>query len=661
MDKLNASKINDKFQELQEERRKILEQSYFLFFGTSIISAIFVSLLRPNPSLQNKLLMTFLSTLIMVIVYSIMSYSIKKVKNIRRFDWIVFSLALIFYITAIIFSPVQRILASIIVYPALVMLVFSTMNQLKVTLFFAVHGVIVLAYFLINPALEVVITAHNYVTLATIIIVMFVVMVRLIRLFNNYQKNISDDYKELNEKNMELHALNEEYYATQEELFEQYEEVTKLNDLNKKLAFFDDLTGVHNRNGFNRYIDSMIERRESDNHIVYIDIERFKDINSVYGYHIGDVIIQQMTKRIQDISGQIKEVARIGGDLFAFVIGSDIELEAFLESLQALNMEMTVEESAIAIRINVGILLEIDLSLSPDVMLQQVDTALNKAKQNQDFCYYVFDEKLHEQISRRVKMTQALEKAIDKKEVMAVFQPIVNASSGRVVAFEALARWQCAEFGFVSPSEFIPLAEKANLISGLTREILIQVCTFIKDKNVGKWCFVSVNISGSELRKADLAHWLTSIVDDYGVPHESIGFEVTETGLIERFEVAAKHLETLRKEGFSIYLDDFGVGYSSLNYMERLPIDVLKIDRSFITDIHLSTKKQQMVQMMTHLAKDLNLKTVAEGVEIEEEFELLKSYGIDRIQGYYFYKPMKLEELKNQDDLCYQVEENLLL
>lgn len=645
MNKQNESKINNKFIELQIGRKEVLEESYYLFFGSSIISGIVVGLLKPQTSIEQRISEILISTLIMSIVFTVISLSIRRMSNIKRFDWVVFVLAILFYLVTFLMSPVQKVLASIIVYPSLVMLVFSTMSRLKVSLFFGLHFILVLFYFIKDPKLEVVITAHNYVTLLTISIVMYVMMMKITKLFNEYQSNISDDFTSLNEKNIELQALNEEYLATQEELFEKYDEVSKLNELNERLAFFDELTGVNNRNGFIRFVEKLIQKGDQNNYMIFLDIVRFKDINSVYGYNIGDAIIRQMVGRIEALPFEVKEKARLGGDLFAMVISNKIEWEVLLLALNRLNDEMQIEDFAIGIRTNMGILEALDLDLSAGMILQQVDVALNKAKESSDQYFYIYGNKLSNEITRRVRMTQALEKAIDNKEITIVMQPIVDVKTKNIISFESLARWQSEEFGNVSPGEFIGLAEKTKLIRGITWLMLHYVCGFISQYHLENIVTVSVNISGYELRKKDLADWLTEIVDQFEIPHTAIAFEVTETGLIEQFETAAGHLELLRQRGFKIYLDDFGVGYSSLNYLEKLPIDVLKIDRSFIKDIDSNEKKQQMVQMMLHLSEDLHLTTVAEGVETEKEYKLLESYGIHRIQGYYFYKPMTTLDL----------------
>jgi EAL domain-containing protein (putative c-di-GMP-specific phosphodiesterase class I) len=242
-------------------------------------------------------------------------------------------------------------------------------------------------------------------------------------------------------------------------------------------------------------------------------------------------------------------------------------------------------------------------------------------------------------------MSYALEQAVQNKSLYMVFQPIYNSIGDQVYGFESLVWWEDRELGFVPPDIFIGVAEKSNLIHRLSDVIQNKIWDFTgKINEVNKGLYISINISGKELSRPDFAERFIENARQKYIEPSNIGIEVTESSMINNLELAEKQLLRLKQEGFQIYLDDFGTGYSSLSYLYKLPIDVLKIDKSFIDQIITEKNKEYLLRGIIQLARQLSIETLAEGVETEKQVEILKNIGVDYIQGYYYSKPLSFDD-----------------
>lgn len=631
----------DLFASLHSERQKLMLQAYLVYFVSSFFTTYIIVSYKPFLTLQEKIIQTSVSSVLMFFTFLILFISYKFIHNYKQIDTVVLLMTLTLYSIVVLFSQTQKILATLILFPGFFLLIFTTMDKIKISVFVIIHLFVTVYFYIADPTFTVEVMPYNYFSIAVITCLVLFTAYRLSSVFENYQYNISQDLIELNQKNQELNALNEEYYATQEELFEKYDEVIRLNAINEQYAFFDALTQFSNRNGFIRRLDQLVAEGREDYVLTFVDVKNFKDINSVYGYHMGDELLIQITESIQAFPIDYLLIARISGDLFGLITENTTTVDQLLLYLNSLNQTYYIQDSEIAAGIKCGILSKIDPNKSTKGIIQSVDIALNKAKERTNSFFYIYDDQLQSDIEKRVKMTQALESAIKSKHITCVYQPIIDSKSQNTVGFETLARWIDANFGYVSPSEFIPLAEKTHLIEHLGTHVIHTACGVLqKLQEIDSTLNISINVSGNQLANPDFSENLQWIVNSYSLNYSSIALEVTETDLIKDIELAKRQLTLLREKGFLIYLDDFGTGYSSLNYLSQLPIDVLKIDRSFITDLHLSQKKQHLLHTILILASELNIKTIAEGVELQVEYELLKEMGIDRIQGYYFSKPL---------------------
>lgn len=625
---------------LQKDRQYQLLQGFMIYFILSAVIMVAVTFVRDNVGVGQKIVELLIGLCMLLFFALLMTFIYKKSTNYIVFDNFVLIMTLIYSSFSMFFSQDNLILANVIYFPVFLFFVFSTLSTIRITIFLSVHISLTIYSYLSHPYFSFQMNPTNYLTIIMSSITVFVLAFRLMVLYNSNIKKMSQDYIELSQRNIELNALNEEYYATQEELFDKYDEVSLLNQNNEKLAFFDSLTHLPNRNGFLRYICELKNEKIHTQYVVFADIERFKDINSVYSYVIGDELICEIARRLSTLPLKINTSARIAGDLFALVIEGDYEKQDLINKLSLLTDEFITENFSIALKMNFGILKLQEYHLEAEEILRSVDAALNQAKvyRHQNYCFY--DRHLVEETEKWFVMNQALEKAIQNNQIISVFQAIIDTSTQEIIAYETLARWTDEVLGPISPIDFIQLAERTGLIIPLSEKIIHQACQFIQRLS-GDYekIMVSVNLSGAQLRTDGFCDSIIAIVDEYQIDYSRIGLEVTETDMIYDFENADNQLRLLKEKGFRVYLDDFGTGYSSLNYLGRLPIDIIKIDRSFITDIHNKPEQQPMIKAIVTLARDCKLITVAEGVETEEEYEFLKTMGIELIQGYLFSRP----------------------
>lgn len=642
-----SSGIKEQLNNLQKERQKQLMQSFMIYFATAAISSIIVSFVREYDSLSRHLI-ELTAALLIVGVFALSIYIVYKMtRGHEAFDTAVLIMVLIYYGFAMLFSTENMVLAATIYFPMYIFLVFSTMSKLRMSIFVGIHGMIVIYNFITRPNYTYRMNEVNYLTIVLVTGTVLIIAYRLIMLYNFYMKDLSEGYKTLSDNNLELTALNEEYIATQEELFNKLDEVKELNEANERLAYYDSLTGIYNRNGFMRRLKTFSDKKDRESYIVYADIERFKDINSVYGYKIGDEIIRYISQKIKTLPVKVDLAARIAGDLFAIIVNGHYDETELVKALDGIAGDVVLDEFTISLRLNYGVLPLLNKPLSEKEIIQAVDVALNKAKEMSNRHHFFYDERMGEDIEKRVVLTQALEKAITGKGIYTVYQGVVDADTGITVAYETLARWEDETIGSISPAMFIPLAEQTGLINPLGDVVLEGMLEFVKQlQGIGKNIITTLNVSSRQLLMGDFDQHLLEVLDREGIDCKTIGVEVTETDLIDNFDMAVKQLQVLRQRGIRVYLDDFGTGYSSLSYLSKLPIDVLKIDRVFITDIHKDVSRQPTLRAIVALAKECELKTVAEGVETIEEYEYLKKMGIHMIQGFYFSKPEKPENIE---------------
>jgi len=422
--------------------------------------------------------------------------------------------------------------------------------------------------------------------------------------------------------------------------------MSESEDRTRFLALHDPLSGLPNRGFFRERLEATIaEVRQGRPPIAvfYIDLDHFKDVNDTLGHPIGDELIRNVAQRLSRTLRGDDFLARLGGDEFAIITTATFEqtaLEAIARRLiTTLCAPYAIEGHTVVIGASIGIVL-VDQHTDHDVtdVMRYADMALYRAKSEGRNRACIYDATMETDLSNRKRLEQSLREAIEDQRLHVLYQPIVNSSGEKIVGVEALARWSDAERGYVSPSDFIPLAEHSGLIVELGRHVLRQACN---DGKAWPELVVAVNVSPIQFRQVDFVEMVERILSETGFDPKRLDLELTESMLIGNVEAAETAMVQLKALGVQLSLDDFGTGYSSLQYLRRFPFDKLKIDRSFVHRIEKGADAAAIVS----LGRGLGMKVTAEGVETAEQHLFLRAAGVHSLQGYYFGQPCTAGEI----------------
>jgi len=419
-------------------------------------------------------------------------------------------------------------------------------------------------------------------------------------------------------------------------------------------ALHDPLTGLHNRIYFMdqllRAIDRSHRRSNYQAAVLYLDLDRFKIVNDSLGHAIGDSMLLSIADRLQSSLRTGDTLARLGGDEFAILL-DDIEgiqdaIRVAERLQQSLELPFNLFGHEVFTTASIGIAQTSTGYERAEDMLRDADTALYRAKAAGRARYALFDTEMHAQNLELLQLEAELRRAVEREEFVLYFQPVVNLKSGVISSFEALIRWQHPVRGLVFPHEFIPLAEETGLIMPIGEWVLRQAC-----KQAKLWAEsgyenvpIAVNLSARQLQDPKLPELVQSIMKEVGVPSELIHLEITESAAMQDIAVTVRALETLHSVGLQFSIDDFGTSYSSLSYLQRFPVTRLKIDQSFIWDIHEATDESGIITAIIAMGHILNLSVTAEGVETMRQLEFLQSKGCDDVQGFLISSAISEEE-----------------
>ncbi len=421
---------------------------------------------------------------------------------------------------------------------------------------------------------------------------------------------------------------------------------------NEKLAHYDSLTQLPNRQLFWSIVEQNCMHQEPF-YLLYIDIDNFKFINENYGHAEGDELLIIIAQRLQKLLKKEDVICRIGGDEFAVILknvngnNSDKSCMAIAQRvLTEVNIPYKVQhKDQLLITASIGVVHFPDDSNNPDLLVKYADLATYNAKLTGKSDIKFYSQELQQKTAQRISLENALREAINNDEFEVLLQPIMDIASGKIIKAEALVRWQSPDAGRIMPNDFIPLAEETGLIIPLGKLVFKHVCRHIKLlQQLGYHHKVSVNLSPKQIYDNSFSPFVYHTLTEYDVPPEQIEFEITESSLANNFEVVLNTLQQLKKGGVSISVDDFGTGYSSLAYLKRLPVDYLKIDRSFIIGIANDGGDQAIVSAVIVMAHSLKLKVIAEGVENVEQLKCLTEMNCDAVQGYLFSRPVDLNK-----------------
>ncbi|MBC3764447.1 EAL domain-containing protein [Neptunicella marina] len=417
----------------------------------------------------------------------------------------------------------------------------------------------------------------------------------------------------------------------------------RIKELNQ-LANYDQLTGLANRRLFNHYLTSMVDDPNKKPFVLlYLDLDHFKQVNDLWGHNAGDELLLMAAERLNENKGSEDKLARLGGDEFALIINGDVNNQQVKAKISRISTKLSsgyhINKRWVKGSASIGITAFPRDGLDSITLLKNADTAMYEAKKGGRNRFHVYNPELSQRVTSRINMEARLRHALNHGLLDLYFQPKVQCNGRGVCGFEALLRWNDAENGWISPAEFIPLAEESDLILKLGEWVTINACQKAAEwyhRGLLKNSSVAINVSAPQLFRSDMFKLLRTQLDKYDIPGNCIELEITETSLLEHVKQARQILTELKTLGISISLDDFGTGFSSLNYLTTLPIDVLKVDKSFIDTILTDNKTAVMLKNIFNLARELNMKVVAEGVESADQFQELLVFNCDLVQGFLF-------------------------
>ncbi len=423
-------------------------------------------------------------------------------------------------------------------------------------------------------------------------------------------------------------------------------------------AFHDALTGLPNRSMFSELLTAEIKSsRINSNHLfaaLFIDLDRFKNINDSLGHSYGDLLLVAFAGRLEKILRPVDTLARFGGDEFAILLSNmshpQDAIRVAERILEDLTQPFDLKENSSFTSASIGIALSTSGYDRPEDILRDADTAMYRAKENGKGRYELFDKDMHARAVSRLSLERDLRQAIEQKEFCVYYQPIVSLESGKLAGFEALVRWNHPVEGLVSPSEFIPVAEETGLILQIGQWVLEEACravnTWQQQSVVHRNLTLSVNLSAKQVSQPDLLEQVSHALEQSGLDARSLKLEITESVVMENAEAATMMFKRLRALGVQLSIDDFGTGYSSLSYLHRFPLNYLKIDRSFVSRITETGENAEIVRTIVTLAHNLGLQVIAEGVETREQQKQLESVGCEYAQGYLFSRPVEHDSVK---------------
>jgi diguanylate cyclase (GGDEF)-like protein len=420
-------------------------------------------------------------------------------------------------------------------------------------------------------------------------------------------------------------------------------------------AFHDALTGLPNRALFmNRLAHLLLLSKRRTTHqfaVLFLDVDRFKLINDSLGHIIGDNLLVAIGQRLLLSLKPGDTIGRFGGDEFAILLEDIGDINDILNVAERIQMELCkpfkMSEHEIFTTASIGITFNSPDYETPEQILRDADIAMYQAKAKGKSCSVVFEKGMHTLAVELLKLETDLRKAVERNEFVVYYQPVVSSVSNCVIGYEALVRWKHPERGLLYPGDFINIAEETGLIVFIDRFVLREACM-----QMSKWQhqfpesslkFMSVNISNKQFLQADMVEYVTWVIHETNIIPSSLKIEITEYVIIDNPETLIGIFSQLRSLGIQLYIDDFGTGYSSLSYLHLLPIDGIKIDRSFIRRIGNKGENSEIIKTIMLLAQDMNVNVIAEGIETENQLENIKALKCDYWQGYLFFKPVDSE------------------
>lgn len=421
------------------------------------------------------------------------------------------------------------------------------------------------------------------------------------------------------------------------------------------MATHDELTGLANRALLRDRLAhalTMSQRHKRCGALLLMDLDHFKMVNDSHGHPVGDQLLKEVGERISQCVKATDTLARLGGDEFVILLEQIDRPEEVSMVAERITARITEKPfylfgNEIRVRFSMGITLFPDDDVRIDELLKNVDLALYAAKENGRNNYHFYSRSMHNKLRWQHRVSEKLRASIESGGFFMEYQPQVDLPTQKVVGVEALLRWNAKEEVPLSPSAFIPIAEKMGMMPALGKWVFESVCEQMSHwRSQGVQAKVSVNLSAVQLYQSNVVESLSRIVNEYHLNPEDIEFEITESAVMRNIDSAINTMKQFTLNGFKLSLDDFGTGYSSLNYLKRFPISKIKIDQSFVRSLETDKVDESIVRSVIDLGHSLNLKVLAEGVETPGQMEKLRNEGCDILQGFYFSHPLKPDSVK---------------
>jgi diguanylate cyclase (GGDEF)-like protein/PAS domain S-box-containing protein len=433
-------------------------------------------------------------------------------------------------------------------------------------------------------------------------------------------------------------------------------------------AMHDVLTGLPNRAMFIDHLELAIARAQRNEErkfaVLYVDLDRFKIINDSLGHSVGDQLLKEVAARLWNCVRAGDTVARLGGDEFVILLEDVYQEAEAIDVAERIKSELvvpfTLNGREVFTTVSIGVASSWTSYHQAEGLIRDADAAMYRAKSLGKNRHEIYDSVMHAQVNDLLQMETALRLAVERREFMVYYQSIVDLETFKISGFEALVRWNHPEKGFISPANFIPLAEETGLIVEIGEWVLREAC-----QQMERWqkifpsdppLFVSVNLSSKQFIQSDLIHRVTQIIKETKINPEGLKLEITESAVMDDVDSATEMLKKLRALGVKLSIDDFGTGYSSLSYLHRFPIDTLKVDRSFVVNMSEDSENVEIVRTIVSLAQNLGMNVIAEGVETKEQLAALRKLGCENGQGYLFSKPVAAKAAENLICDTYTVE-----
>lgn len=468
--------------------------------------------------------------------------------------------------------------------------------------------------------------------------------VKILKLNAELEERVQERTSQLAERTRQLEIANQE-------LIQEISERKQLQSQLLYLALHDPLTNLPNRVLFSDRLEAALKRaKEQAGYkfaVLFLDCDRFKNINDSLGHLAGDELLAALAGRLQKTISSNDTLARLGGDEFAVLLEKIVGIEQAVQVaeriLMALSTPFQLSRYEVFINASIGIALSELEDNKAEYLLRDADTAMYRAKALGKGRYHVFDREMHQQAFQFLQLENDLRRAVERQEFVVCYQPIISLKTGKISGFESLVRWQHPVRGFVSPAEFIPIAEEIGLITDIDTWVLQescrQLCVWQESMNDG--LTVSVNLSARLFSQHDLIAKIDQIIQQYPVNPRNLKMEITESAIMENRESAKAILKQLKVREIQLSIDDFGTGYSSLSYLQDFPVDALKIDQSFVRRLNGNIENSGLVPAIVSIAHNLGMSAVAEGVEPPEQLAQLKHLDCDFGQGYLFSRPLE--------------------